>query len=241
VTALLVAYEAYVHLFPCGASNGTDRRVYAAGEAVEGLASFPTVLAAKDDIFGPELGPVGEKYVRALFLKAGYRCVTRRRRLGNVWMGQAKADVSNVFRTYDGHLIRAFVQVKNQREIFPGSSGIFEKLIADASQAGAQPALVAAHLSRDAERRCETTGIAYLHLGRQLIPRAKRKNVLALPENVIGIDLYDFINPNRPFQHFLSDRALAHLQVVVDPAWLPDAFEIWRRRLGIVLPKGLLS
>lgn len=147
---------------------------------------------------------VSQNYVRSLFVRAKretalYFSIPQRRRIGKVRLRVAESfgDLLISYRGLTGER-RLLVEVKNHREQFDVTSGIFSKLIANALEENLAPVLVAAHLAPRALRFCHAVGIAAHSLGRQLLRTVDEPRARDLwPDDYD--DRFQFIRPDRPF------------------------------------------
>jgi hypothetical protein len=179
-------------------------------------------------------GKAGELYVRSLFLEAGFPYVPRKKRVGEIRKSigdgehEIKADL--LFNVeIDGEIVRLLVEIKNCREYFCRRS-IFNNMRWRAQQLGAQPVLIAAHISPIGKIDCEESGVAFLELGFQVLANLANKRKLHLiHENILAKHEYILINPNRPFKYKnkISSKEQEFIKTISDPLWLIKPHKIW--------------
>jgi hypothetical protein len=241
ITRSLKELDEYERDVQCSEYSRT-MHVYSLPEAQQNDEEFFEQIRLKNQVFG-SAGITGEQYVRSLFIKACYRNVPQKHRLGYIRKRRRgkyiKADL--LFEVeIDDESVLLLVEVKNKREHYCNRSPVLTDLIVKSRELDALPVFVAAHLSADAKQLCRETGIAFLELGYQVLPnRENKKRLKKIPENVLAKHEYCLINPKRPFHHKdkVSPESQEHINIISDKSWLIEANKIWSQKQKIDLGK----
>jgi hypothetical protein len=231
VTALLAKYfhEDRVECNDIKCSNNKTL-FYGINKTIKDYSEIVKAQKRKNKIFNPSLGLLGEKYVRALLVLAGYKKVTRKKDLGRVWISASeRIDILATYTAY-GLTINLLVEVKNQRDVIYPGNDLFEKLMERALRLRRLPVLIASYVSHEAKNYCISQGIVVLELGHQVVEKSHKKQVKNLPETVLEPSEYMLINSTRPFQHGLWPEAQEHLETISRPEWVLNEHATWRAR-----------
>lgn len=156
------------------------------------------VLEHRDSVLdGIVMGDLAEDYVHWLLYQSGRFHVPRLNRSGR--HGRYNSDIIVNHKNLSWAMGPYLFEVKNEYEAFHPSSPEIFKLICKASNEGAMPFFVAAHMHAATLELCDLLGIRTLHLKRQLVPARspeafKTKGVVEkLRGKVLGPTPYEFM------------------------------------------------
>lgn len=170
----------------------------------------------------------GEHFVRSIMKRSGlFARVTPEPQLGVVPIrvaGKRRERVlkGDVLGTLHNPKTRVVVEVKNTREHWYPTKGVFGELMVKALALDALPIFVASYISAEARQDCARIGIATIQLGSQILPTSKDhhfEKAVRRARSVIGPTPFQFLNPDRPFKHGVSDWAHHQLDKLVRFDW----------------------
>lgn len=219
--------------------NGTATDVYSAHSlSVADLERCKQRITERHRFLNPQkMRVAGEQYVRALFRYArdhGNLTLLRvpnKKMLGAFTISKDyRADILVTARLE--RPVQLLVECKNHRERFELNNRLFPKLLIAAHTNHMQPVLVAAHLSKRAEKFCQNIGIAVLHLRKQIISRKDHFTARALWTKRRADRIFHPVRLNRPFAdpNRMAEITAEHIAVVCDQDWLMHAAKTWSSR-----------
>lgn len=164
----------------------------------------------------------GERFVRTILKKSNlFSGVTPKKQLGKVPIPKSKRK-GDVLATLREPRFKIVVEVKNAREHWYPTKGVFGLLMVKALALNALPVFVASHISSEALRDCERMGIVAIHLGKQILPidKGQSEQMISVMRPVIGPTPFEFLNPDRPFKHGGTAWAQQHLDTLSKTDWV---------------------